>query len=432
MFALTAVDPGGGTIEASARADYVLLSPLVVGVVPSAPIVHVGESVTWTGTVSNVSNFDVVRVGVYWTGGCSPIDAVTELIAQGDSWSFECTKTLYSSTEFSGGVAWAPAHSPGTGISTGDTRFSSHVDVIDPNILVGITTPASGVFSGEIFPVDYVVTNVGDDVLTSLVLEPTDACVPSLSLVALSEDGGNGDLLFDPGEVWRYHAPRCLTWATNRASADVKFEDSLGTVHDEHVSVEYPVLPPLKAQFLGDVVIASDSTGMIRVAVTNVSPIRVEPTANVDTAELWITDDGGVGSIFALAPLVAVSGNGDATVDPGEVWEAEFTIDAGSGSWGRVPLDIRLTGWNPDEDIPADSGDRFGWPYQRIGTLTVGPAASTTSTAGPTSTAVTPTLPATGDDHLSLGLTAAIVIGLGTLLVLATYRSSRFRRSNQR
>ncbi len=431
-FAVTAVESVGGVIEASARAEYKLLTPLVVDVKPSKPVIHAGESVTWTGIVANISDFDVVRVGVHWTEGCTPTDAATDLISSADSWTFTCNATLAASTEFSGGVAWAPIYSPGTGIATRDTRFASHVTVIRPKITMDVITPTGGVFSGEVFPVDFIVTNVGDDVLASFLLEPGDACYPSIDLVTRSEGIGNDDLLFDPGEVWSYHAPRCLTWATDRASADVKFEDSMGTANSERVSVEYVVRPPLEAQSVGDVVVAPGSTVTIQVFVTNVSPIRVEPLANMDTAELWITDEHGTGMLLEHAPLVPISGNGDSIVDPAEVWTAEFAYDAGPDLLGPRTLAIRLTGWNPDEDIPADSGDRFGWPYQRIGTLATGPAASTTSTAVAASTVVTPTLPATGGDHLSSGLTAGIAIGLGTLLVAATYRPRRSGRSNQR
>lgn len=182
------------------------------------------------------------------------------------------------------------------------------------------------IHQAESFEATFRLQNSGATSFSDVVATPTDACGPSADLGSLefAEVEGDGDLDFEPAEVWSYFAPDCLDSGVPSAGLDVSVFDGTETLN-AHYTFRYQPIPPIEIDVLGEV--TADSCLIrkfdIPFQIVSSSPLFVEratlelaiPAENGDLAIVDATD---------FAEIQSIPGNNDAIFDPGETWIAGF------------------------------------------------------------------------------------------------------------
>lgn len=183
----------------------------------------------------------------------------------------------------------------------------------DP-ISIVITLPAE-IYLGQDLDAVIEVTNAGDESLTGIAIKTgIDECGP----VEGPRDDVDGDGVMTPGESWRYQC--VLGWfGSDHLHVAVTGTTSGGMAVTGSSSVSYVWLDPIRCDFTASpTAIEEGATVEWEIAVTNVGPTRLTALA-AETRILW---PGWVGPIPTSTPAgpFESAGNGDAVLDPGEVW----------------------------------------------------------------------------------------------------------------
>ena len=173
-----------------------------INVVKSASdtIVYAGNSVVYTYNVTNTGS-NPIRLVVVIDNWCGPVvyqSGDTNLngwLDQGELWVYKCTATLLQDTVNT--VTATGLNQLGQPLSDSD---SASVNVINPSVRVEKVADKTVILSGSTVVYSYKVTNTGDDPLDDQYITVNDNQCSPVVLVTK----GNGDNIFDPGEVWTY------------------------------------------------------------------------------------------------------------------------------------------------------------------------------------------------------------------------------------
>ncbi len=205
---------------------------------PTGPEIQVGEPVTWTYVVRNTGPITITNVSV-----TDNVTGVTPIYLGGDvnnNSSLETTETwTYQAT----GVALLGQYS-NIGTVRGIDADGDAVTAQDPSHYWGVAVPinpaiqlvkvaASEVVTrGETVVYTYTVTNVGDDLLSQIVVTD-DKCSP----VTYVGGDTNGDALLDLTETWIYTCTTVIIQTTTN-TATVTGRGSAGTeVTDQDTAI---------------------------------------------------------------------------------------------------------------------------------------------------------------------------------------------------
>ncbi|MBP7961013.1 MAG: DUF11 domain-containing protein [Caldilineaceae bacterium] len=234
---VTGTDSLGGVVSAQASAVVDVIAPAIgLTKTASAPVVHAGDVVTYTFTVTNAGDVALANVSVsddlcapvLFGGGDGNSDARLDL---GETWTYICTDMLNGDT-------FNTATATGTDALGGtvSAQASARVDVINPGLRVTKTASAAQVYEGESVVFTYTVRNTGDTPLASLTATD-DRCDP----VVYAAGDVNLNSRLDLTEVWTYTCHTVLTQTTTN-TITVTGQDELGRSTGDTDSVTVSVL----------------------------------------------------------------------------------------------------------------------------------------------------------------------------------------------
>jgi uncharacterized repeat protein (TIGR01451 family) len=289
-----------------------ILNPsFTVTKVASPTTAHAGDPVTYTIVVKNTGNGPLSAVTPI-DPKCSPLT-----LASGDlntnskldtteTWTYTCTTAV--SVDTTNTVTVSPVDSAGKAVPPKTAAAS--VDIILPAIALTVTPDRAVIRPGDPVVFTYQVTNTGDSPLTGLgVADP--ACSP---LGGFKEVSGDGDLIFEPGEVWTY---TCSTTLSNTLNGTVT-----ATAND-------PLNAPVSTTSPDTVTVIRPSAALTKVATTDgITPIvgKIAPgTTVIYVVTLNNTGNDPLTPVMSdptCSPLTYQSGDAltAGKVDPAETW----------------------------------------------------------------------------------------------------------------
>ena len=343
------------------------------------PLIKPGDPIVWTYEITNIGQRAIAQADVSVTDDQTGVTPVFdhEISGNGDTifdpgevWLYKATGTAVDLSAPPAGikvVQGACTHNQtqpprtayvnqGTATIPGatNTANSSYCNPPLPSISIvkytngqvasdpnGVDVPL--IKSGDPITWTYKVTNTGNVPVPTADVSVTDDQT-GVTPVFDHEISGNGDTIFDPGEVWLYKAtgtavdlsappagikvvqgacthnqtqpPR--TAYVNQGTATIP-----GATNTANSSYCNPPLPSISIVKYTNGQVASDPNGVDVPLIKSGDPItwtyKVTNTGNVPvpTADVSVTDDQtGVTPVFDHE----ISGNGDTIFDPGEVW----------------------------------------------------------------------------------------------------------------
>jgi len=242
---VTGKDALNKVVTNTANATVAVLDPKIdVVKTPSAPVVHAGDSVTYTYVVTNPTTTPLATVTVV-DDKCSMVagpaaggDADGDgKLDKGESWTYACTSVLTATTT---NVATAKGVDA-LGKEASATATATVV-VITPAIAIDKAPSARSVSPGTTVVYTYTVTNPGDVPLTAVAVTD-DKCSP----VALVSGDANGDGILQVAETWTFTCSQVQTGSldtlTNVGTAIGT--DPLGLVVKSTDTVTVAVVAPL-------------------------------------------------------------------------------------------------------------------------------------------------------------------------------------------
>ncbi len=288
-------------------------------------------------------------------------DANTNAILNpGEVWVYTCSTSLSQDTV---NVVTASGKDPLNQPVMDDATAS--VNVINPAINVVKSVDRTVILSGTLVEYTFIVTNPGDDPLTSVALSD-NKCSP---LVRQSGDANSNNIL-EPGEIWTYTCQTPLTTDTVNvvtATAKDSLNNPVQATDSETVDVVAPKIGVVKAAdrtviLAGDLVrytFLVSNLGDTPLASVSVSDNKCSPISNPDPAG---------------------DGNANGRLDPGEVWAYSCTTAINNNTVNTVtvngqPTDVNgvpLPGINPVTAQDTES------------VIVVGPAIHIEKTVAPT------------------------------------------------
>jgi hypothetical protein len=301
-----ATDPVGGAVTAEATASVAVINPDITIEKTAAPTtIYAGDAVTYTYLVGNPGD-DPLSDVVVTDDKCAPVTLMggdtndDALLDVSETWTYYCATSLSVDTT---NIATVTGEDPIDGeVSDADGAW---VDVINPDIALEKTADATTVYAGDAVTYTYVVTNPGDDPLSSVSVSD-DKCAP---VSGPSEISGDGDDLLEPGEVWAYTCATTLSESTVNAATVTSVDSAEGTV---------------EAVATASVTVISPSISLSKIAsaeVVTAGEVVTYTYTVINTGDDALT--GVVVSDNKCAPVsgpVEASGNGDDILDPNEVW----------------------------------------------------------------------------------------------------------------
>jgi uncharacterized repeat protein (TIGR01451 family) len=304
------ISVGNQTINLKNANQIIQLNPSIdIEKTPDNQTVRVGDDVTFTLTVANNGESDLNNVQVT-DALCDTLNQTDNgdgdsTLAVGEIWTYECTVTAVDA-DFTNSATVTADDPDGRQVDDTDT---ADVDVIDPSIDIEKTPNTQTVVTGSSVAFDITVTNDGDVQLTNVNL--TDAQCDTLT----QTDNADGDAVLSVDEVWTYECTvdSATTDFTNVAS--VTAVDPLqGEVSDEddaEVDVTNPSIALTKTPESQTVTVGSDVT--FDIEATN--------DGDVDLFSINLED-------AQCDALVLISnGDADSTMEPGETWTWECTVN---------------------------------------------------------------------------------------------------------
>jgi len=287
----------------------VLIAGLQIDKSVDKPVIHDGETVTYsyevtaTGSdpVHNVAVSDDTCSPVTFTGGDTNNDGILDL---NETWTYTCSMALSQDTT---NIVTATGEDA-LGQPVPQDQSSADVVVIHPAIHLVKSVDKTVILSGETVAYTYEVTNPGDDPLDNVAVSD-DACSP----VTYQSGDANNDGLLQPGEVWTFTCSMALNNDTTN-TATATGEDSLGAPVDDADTANVDVVSPEIAvtKSADKTVILPGGTVLYTYDVTNPGDT---PLANPN-----VSDD-------KCAPVSYQSGdtNNNDLLDVGETWTYQCT-----------------------------------------------------------------------------------------------------------
>ena len=288
--------PVDATLTATGTATVNVLAPTVNLVkVPDNDAVYAGDTVTYDYTVTNTSNDTLTNVTVV-DDKCSPVAQQTGdgTLSGGEVQTYRCSVALIEDTT-------------NTATLTGRDELgrvwtfsgTATVDVIAPDVQIVKTASPTTIYRGDTVNYTYVVTNNGDDELSSVNLTD-DKCAP-VRLV------GSNDGKLQPGETLNYACSTTLTGNTTNIGAFTG-RDLLGKTWTFTDTASVRVLGPqiAVAKTVDKPVIYAGTAVRYDYDVTNPGD---DPLSNVQLADDKCSPN-----------LTGGDANGNSKLDPGETW----------------------------------------------------------------------------------------------------------------
>ncbi len=315
---------------------------------PAGPMIHVGETVTWTYVVTNpgdVALDDVQVTDDNGTPGDTSDDFVLAL-ASGDTngndlldvdetWTYEATGTAEEGQY--GNIAEVEAKVVVVGAPALDVADSdpSHYFGILSGIDVEKATNGQDadtetgpiVAAGDQVTWTYVVTNTGNVLLDNVALTDDQGVTP----VYQSGDD-NDNAVLDIGETWLYEATGTAVAGQYANLATASATDTLDTeVSDQDPSHYFGILSAIDIEKSTNGQDADTETGpMVPVADSVTWTYEVTNTGNAALTNVVVSDDQGV------IPVFQSGDDGNGLLDPGETWIYQANGTAEPGQYANL------------------------------------------------------------------------------------------------
>ena len=218
------------------------------------PEILVGAAVTWTYAVTNNGDVDLSNISVTddVLGNVCTIDS----LAAGESTTCTVTGTAAAGQYDNTGTASVSYTDADGDVANRSDSDDSHYFGAAPSIAIDKQTAddfgnegdAIGILPGETVTWNYYVTNTGNVPLENVsVVDDQPGVLPAFE----TEISGDGDAVFEPGEVWLFKAtdddPGAIEgWYYNTGTASGDYSDDVGnstTVTDSDDSSYYGLTP---------------------------------------------------------------------------------------------------------------------------------------------------------------------------------------------
>ncbi|MGD2206651.1 MAG: hypothetical protein PVH17_07720, partial [Anaerolineae bacterium] len=177
--------------------------------------------------------------------------------------------------------------------------------------------PGPEILVGEAVTWKYVVKNTGDVALSSVTVLDDQGAMPTFS----RELSGDGDSLFEPGEIWEYTASGIAVEGQykNKGTVEAYYNDTkVSDMDPSHYFGAKPANPAIdieKSTNGYDADMAPGPEILVGEAVT--WKYVVKNTGDVALSSVTVLDDQGAMPTFSRE----LSGDGDSLFEPGEIWE---------------------------------------------------------------------------------------------------------------
>ena len=335
-------------------------------VVPG-PSIAVGGTVTWTYVVTNTGNVDLSNVAV----SDSEIGAITNLILQsngnldnilnpGEVWTYEAS-----------GIAVANQYE-NTGTVTADSNTGqvtdqdlSHYFGTQPSIDIEKATNgvdadqsenAESLDVGSTVTWTYVVTNNGNQAITGVVV--TDDSEGTITN-RISQANGNTDETLDPGEIWTYQATGTVQAGLYTNIGTVTGMGPNGALTANDPSNHFGIQPLVSIEKSTNGVDADTSAGAPRIPVgATVAWTYVVTNPGNDRLSNVTVSDNVIGAVSNI--VNRQNDNGDANLDPGEIWTFEATGAAIAGPYTNTGT-VNATDSSGGGLTDSDPSNYFGF-----------------------------------------------------------------------
>ncbi|MFO0912375.1 MAG: lamin tail domain-containing protein [Pirellulales bacterium] len=303
-----------------------------------APNLLTGSQVNWTYQVANVGNVTLTNLQVTDNKGVLPTFASfvngdsDNQFEPGEVWLYQASGVAAAGNYSNIGTATASyTDNLNQQHTASDTDGSSYFGAGPSLDLTVLTNGSDGpnILTGNNVTWSYQVTNTGNVTLTGLQVTDNKGVVPTFASVVT----GDGDSQFEPGEVWLYQASGLAAAGSyaNTGTANASYTDSLGaqrSASDTDGSSYFGAGPSLDLT-----VLTNGSDGPNILTGNNVTwNYQVTNTGNVTLTGLQVTDNKGVVPSFASV----VTGDGDSSFEPGEVWLYQASGLAAAGSYANT------------------------------------------------------------------------------------------------
>ena len=394
FFTATATDSSGNTSEFSEPLDSVVASISVEkstngqdADVSPGPSIVVGDTATFTYTVTNPGNIELSGIAITDDNG-TPADSSDDFspsfisgdtdgdlrLDPGETWIYEATRTVTAGQYTNTGTVDAVPVDSG-GVSVGAPVISS-----DPSNHFGAspaieiqkatngqdadTSPGVFIAVGDTATFTYQVTNTGNAEFDAISViddngTPADSSDDFLATFVSGDTDLNGFL--SPGETWAYDAPsnvRTVTTGqyTNSATVTANPVDSGGidiagladqTASDSSNHFGFGAQISVEKSTNGQDADVSPGPSIV-VGDTATFTYTVTNPGNIELSGIAITDDNGTpaDSSDDFSPsFISGDTDSDLRLDPGETWiyEATRTVTAGqytnTGTVDALPVD---------------------------------------------------------------------------------------------
>ena len=330
--------------------------------------IDVGSLITWSYVVTNTGNQDITNVSV----NDDREGPITNLISQtnGDTdnilepnevWTYQATSTAQPGQYQN--VGTVTGQGPVTPLSDSDP--SSYFG-IEPLIDIekstnGIDADLSG--DGPRIPVGssvtwtYVVTNPGNDSLTNVVV--SDNLIGNITNI-INRQNDNGDSVLDPGEIWTYEATGSATAGAyvNTGSATA-IDSASRSVGDSDSSNYFGAQPAIDIEKLTNGFDADSPSDAPTIFIGQQVTWNyiVTNSGNEDLTNIEVNDDR-LGRITTIID----QGNGNAILEPGEIWtfqETGIAVEGAYSNLGSVTALDAINGTLQDQDLSHYVGEEL-------------------------------------------------------------------------
>ena len=316
---VSATDEAGGTVSDTDTAFVDVINPYINVVKTADPtVVNDGDTVTYTITVENTGDSNLINVAVAdHLPGCilsGPVGDTHNLgvLDPDETWTYTCSVTAGSQDIVNTATVTAADQAGGT-LNDSDTIT---VTVIDPGIDIVKTADPAVVNAGDTVNFTITVENTSDSDLTNVSVEDH---LPGCTLTGPTGDTHNAGVL-DPDETWTYTCSITAGSEDIENTASVSATDEAGgTVSDTDTAFVDVINPYINVVKTADPTVVNDGD-------TVTYTITVENTGDSNLINVAVADhlpgcilSGPVGDTHNLGVL-----------DPDETWTYTCSITASS------------------------------------------------------------------------------------------------------
>ena len=318
---ITGYDSLGNAVNDQDTASVDILAPAIeMAKIADPDTILAGTVVTYTYRVTNTGDLPLLSDINVADDTCSPVDYVSGdidadgLLDPGETWIFECSRTIAKDTTNTATVSGQPSDEAGIPLSGMDpvsSQDTATVDVVAPGIKVEKIAYPTTIYASNSVVYTYTVTNPGDTPLASVAVTD-DVCSP----ITGPAPGGdiNSNSVLDLSETWVYTCTTTLatdtantvTAAGQPSDAGGRLLPGIGPVSDQataFVDVINPAIAVVKTPSVADAEPGDVITYTYRVTNTGDAPLNT----------VTVTDD-------VCSPVTLQTSDGNGLLDPGETW----------------------------------------------------------------------------------------------------------------